>query len=444
MEFFYNKDILKNLAADAVSLAIKNGAHAAEADISESYGIEVEVRGGAMDGADMSREQGLSVTIYVNGGSGTATTGELSPSGIKTVVDKALTIARASAADPHAGLADKADLATEFPDLSLYHPWDITTDNAFTLACECEKAAWEASNTICRDKSEAAVSTSATQGAYANSHGFCAAESFTSHAIACSAIAEADGQMERDGWSETRRFFKHLPSPADIGKKAGDDAARRLGNKKIGNRRANVLFLPPSSHTLIYHIISAASGGALYHKTSWLAGKLNTAICAPHLSINERPHLPSEMRSAAFDGDGVATHERAIIKDGVWQGCFLSAYNARRLGMSNTGNAGGAHNLEVSGNIVAIDELMKMLGTGLMVTDLMGQGVNPVTGDYSRGAAGFWVENSEIVHPVSEITLAGNIMSMLESIPAIGDDIIRRGLARCGSILVPDLMIGGA
>lgn len=445
MEFTCEREALKNIAAEAVALAMKNGADAAEASASENTDMEVEVRGGKMEGTHMSHEQGLSVTVYVKGGEGAAGVGQLTAAAVKTAVEKALVIARQSAADPCAGLADKELMATdtEFADLSLYHPWDFSVDTAFARACACEESAWAAHPCINRQKSEASVSTGASQGAYANSHGFCAAEAATVHSLGCVAIAEKDGQMERDGWSESRRQMEQLPADSEIGQKAGTYAGRRLGGKKIATCRANVLFLAPASHSLIFHLLGAASGGALYHKTSWLLGRLEQPVCAPHLQIHERPRLPGEMRSANFDNDGVATCERIIVEDGVWRGCFLSAYSARRLNMRTTANAGGAHNLEVSGATLNQKDIMKALGTGLIVTDLMGQCINPVTGDYSRGATGFWVENGEIVHPVSEATVAGNLLEMLPNIVALGDDVMRHGLVKCGSILIPDLALGG-
>ncbi|MGU9951605.1 MAG: TldD/PmbA family protein [Gammaproteobacteria bacterium WSBS_2016_MAG_OTU1] len=443
MEFFHAQDKLKSLVADAVQQAMRKGADAADANASEGVNMEVESRGGKMDGMNISREQGLSVTVYVNGGEGATAVGEFSAAAIDTAVDKALSIARASAADKFAGLADKDTMAQEFPDLSLDHPCTISADEAFARARECEESAWAAHPSINRQKSEASFSTAAGQAAFANSHGFCAAEAATAYSLSCAAIAEKDGQMERDGWGETRRQESRMPTAADIGARAGEYAARRLGGKKIQSRRANVLFMAPVSHSLIYHIVGAASGSALYHKTSWLLDKMDQLICAPHIHITECPHLLGEMRSAVYDDEGAATKQRNIVENGKWCGRFLSSYSARRLGLQSTANAGGAHNLEVSGDVRPMDEMMKMLGDGLLVTDLMGQGVNAVTGDYSRGAAGFWVENGEIVHPVSEATIAGNLLQMLPSIAALGDDTMRRGLVKCGSILIPDMMLGG-
>jgi PmbA protein len=279
---------------------------------------------------------------------------------------------------------------------------------------------------------------------YANSHGFCEIEQETAHTISCTAIAEKDGQMERDGWSETRRQSSQLPLATAIGRDGGERAARRLGGKTIRAGRVNVLFQAPISHSLIYHLLGAASGGALYHKTSWLLNKLNEQVCAPHINISENPHLLGKMRSANYDNEGVATCPRTVVENGIWNGRFLSSYSARRLNTQTTGNAGGAHNLEVTGHTLNNVDMRQALGTGLIVTELMGQGVNSVNGDYSRGAAGFWVENGTIVHPVSEATIAGNLLQMLPTIVAIGDDAMNRGLVLCGSILIPNLTVGGA
>ena len=443
MEFFHSREILQTAAEDAVRRAMKNGADGAEAAASEHAGIEAESRGGKMDGANFSREQGLSVTVFAGGGEGAASVGELTPAAVRSAVEKALTIARRSAADPCAGLADKDAMATEFPDLALFHPREITAADAFALARECEEHARAANAAISSDKSEASFSAMISQDVYANSHGFCGYESSSAYSLGCAAVAEKNGQMERDGWNETRRDFNNLPSAAEIGEKAGKFAARRLGGKKIASCRANVLFLAPASHSLIRHIVGAASGGALYHKTSWLADKMESQICSPNISVAERPHLQGEMRSAAYDDEGAATSERMIVQNGIWRGRFLDSYSARRLGEKTTANAGGAHNLEVQGDALPMEKIMQMLGAGFVVSDLMGQGVNPATGDYSRGACGFWAEGGEIVHPVSEATIAGNLLQMLPSVAALGDDSIRRGLLKCGSLLIPDLMLGG-
>lgn len=444
MEFINSEERFFSLLADLLKTAKQGGADAAEAEISESVGFEATVRQQALENLDINRGQGLSLTVYINGKSGAVSTATLTDDSLRTLAERALAIARATSPDPHAGLADAALMATHLPDLQLFHPWDITPEDAVALAKRAEESSWAAHEAINRDKSDgAAVYTSRTLAAYANSHGFCAAEKTSVHSISCTAVAEKDGVMETDGWSETRRHADRLPPAEEIGAIAGKHAGRRLGGGKLADCRANVLFQAPAAHTLIHHFIGAASGGSLYRNTSFLLGKLGEKIFAPHINIRELPHLPGEIASCSYDDDGVATRDRTIICDGAWQECFLSAYSARRLGMQTTGNAGGVHNLEVSGNTLPAAELLGALGRGLLVTDLMGQGVNMVTGDYSRGVAGFWVEDGEIAYPVSEVTIAGNLLAMLPSIIAVGDDAMRRGTVKCGSMLVPDMVIGG-
>ena len=443
-DFANTPENLQSIAADIIDMAIKSGADMAEASAAESVGMELSVRRGALDEVDFGREQELSVTAYCNGGSGTATIGELSKQTMQEAVRRAVAIAKTSASDPYAGLAEKEEMATDMPDLDLFHPWQPSVEEALALALTTEESAFAVDGEINRDKSDgASVHTSAVLSAYANSRGFCAAERATSHTVSASALAERDGAMQQDGWSETRRNAANLPSATAIGKTAGERALRLLGGGKIGDGRANVLFQAPVSHSLIGHLVGAASGGALYRKASWLLDKFGEQILPANITIRECPRLQGEMRSAAYDGDGVATQTRDIVAAGTWCGRFLSAYSARRLGAKSTGNAGGAHNLEVDAALTPADNLPAMVGRGLIVTELMGQGVNSLTGDYSRGAAGFWVENGEIVYPVSEVTIAGNLHDMLGSIAAIGDDTIRRGLVKCGSLLLPDMTIGG-
>lgn len=444
-DFVNSADGLRDITAETVRLARAAGADMAEASAAESFGMEVSVRGGGLDGMDIGRSQGLSLTAYVGGAFGTANVGELTPAAMREAVERALVIARAAAPDEHAGLAEAELMATEFPELDLYHPWALSPDEAVELARRAEEAAWAADAAVSRDKNDgAALQTDAALSAYANSRGFCAAKRMTTHSLSVGVVAERDGDMQSDGWSEVRCDAVRLPSPEDIGAIAGRRAAERLGSKKLRARRAAVLFRESAARSLIGHFISAASGGALYRKMSWLCGRLGEQIFPPHINIRELPHLPGELHSDAYDDDGVATQARDVVAAGVWRGCFLSAYSARRMAMKTTGNAGGAHNLEVSGDTVAADDLPAMLGEGLIVTHLMGQGANGITGDYSRGAAGFWVENGEIVHPASEVTIAGNLSDMLASIAAVGDDAKWRGGAiKCGSLLLPDMALGG-
>lgn len=444
-DFINLPDDLRARAADAVAAAIKNGADQAEASLGESVSLEVGARRGALETMNINREQEFSITVYCRGGVGIANAGELSADAIADAVDKALTIARHSEPDKYAGLADLNLMTREVIDLDLYHPWAIDAATATEIARAGEAAALSAHPEISADKSEgAAVSSGASLEAYANSHGFCAAEKSSAHSFSCAALATRDGLMESDGWSETRRNADDLPTMESVGAKAGTLAGKRLGGGTIGDCRAPVLFQSPASHSLLGHFVGAASGGSLYRKTSWLLGKLGEAVWAPHISVLERPHILRGIRSAAFDDDGVAPRERRVVGDGEWRECFLSAYSARKLGMQTTANAGGHHNLQVvSGETARFDDLLRRMGTGLWVTDLMGQGANPITGDYSRAVAGFWVEGGEAVFPVSEVTVAGNLQTMLASVAAVGDDDAARGGVSCGSFLIPDMAIGG-
>lgn len=444
MEFINNEARFCSLIRELLDIAKQGGADAAEADISESCELSAAVRHQKLDNLEINRDQGLSLTVYVNGKSGSASTSTFTSEALRTLADRALAIARATSPDPHAGLADAALMATEMRDLQLYHPWELTPEEAIAIAKRAEEASWQAHPAVSREKSDgASAGTVRALSAYGNSHGFCAAERHTGHSISCTAVAEKDGAMETDGWGESRRNAQWLPAAEEIGAIAGQHAAQKLGGKKLGDCRAGVLFQAPASHTLIQHFLAAASGGALYRNTSFLLDKLGSKVFADHLTIRELPHLPGEHASGNYDGDGVATRERDVVRAGVWQGCFLSAYSARKLDMETTGNSGGAHNLEVSGHTATAADLPKMLGRGLIVTNLMGQGANITTGDYSRGITGFWVEGGEIVHPVSEVTIAGTLPAMLAGISAVGDDAMRRGKIKCGSLLIPDMVIGG-
>lgn len=443
-EFINHPDAMKTMVADAVAQARAAGVDAAQASVVESAAMNVGVRRGQLETLDIDREYELSLTVYCNGGTGAASIGEVSASALRELVERAVVIARLSQPDPHAGLADAELMATDFPDLSLFHPWSLAVDDAIALAKEGEEATFAAHPEISRSKSEgASVHSGVSLVAYANSHGFCAAEQLSSHTLACGALAIRDGQMERDGWSEAFRDAADLPPISEVGHKAGTLAARRLGGGKVGDQTVRVLFAAPSGHTLIRHFIAAARGGALYRKASWLVDALESPVFAPHMSIRELPHITKRHGSTAYDSEGVATRPRTVVQDGVWRECFLSAYSARRLGMQTTANAGGVHNIRVDAKRIPADRLLEELGTGVMVTDLMGQGVNEILGDYSRGAAGFWVENGEIAYPLSEITLAGNLRAMLPAIVGMGDDTMVRGSLECGSLLVEEMVLGG-
>ena len=446
-KLIHSEGALCELAELAIRHAKSKGADSAEARASENVGAEVRVRTGNLDGMESTRDFSLAVTAYVGGREGGASVGELTPQAAKEAAERAVSIARASAADPCAGLAE-ADLMADpksAPDLRLWSPWEISPEEMIEMAKAAEIESFGAGGAISREKGEGAgVSTECGRGAYANTHGFCAGREGTMHSIWCAALAERENEMERDDWSETNRCAEKLPSPEEIGRIAGERAARRLGARKISPQKVGVLFAPQVSHSLIGNLAGAASGGNLYRRTSWLEGMLGREICAEHLRIVERPLLPGEARSAAWDDEGVAAREREIVSGGCLRGYFLSAYSARKLGTRSTGNAGGCHNLDVSGRAPGAGGMLAELGRGLLVTELMGSGVSATTGDYSRGAAGFWVEGGEIAHPVSEATVAGNLKDMLRNIAAVDEsDAIRRGAILCGSILVGEMTAGG-
>ena len=438
---------LCGLAEDAIRHARAKGADAAESRAGESVGAEVRVRLGNLDGMETTRDFSLSVTAYVGGREGAASVGELNSEAAREAAERAVAIARASAADPCAGLAEAELMANpaEVPDLELWRPWEVSPEEMIAMAKAAEEESFAVGGKISREKGEGAgVSTECGRGAYANTHGFCASREGTTHSLWCAALAEGENEMERDDWSETNRDAAKLPAPETIGRTAGERALRRLGARKIAPQRGGVLFSPTVSHSLIGSVVAAASGGNLYRGTSWLRDMLGKEFCAEHLRIVERPLLPGELRSAGWDAEGVALREREIVSDGRLRGYFLSAYSARKLGAQTTGNAGGCHNLDVSGKGPGAKGMLAELGRGLLVTEMMGSGVSATTGDYSRGAAGFWVEDGAVAHPVSEVTVAGNLREMLRGVAAVDDaDAIRRGAILCGSVLVGEMTIGG-
>ena len=438
---------LCELAELAIRHARSKGADSAEARAGESVGAEVRVRCGNLDGLETTRDFSLAITAYKDGREGGASVGELSADAAREAAERAVAIARVSSADPCAGLAEAELMANpeSAPDLQLWRPWEISPEQMIEMAKAAEEASFAAHSSVSREKGEGAgVSTECGRDAYANTHGFCAAREGTHHSVWCAALAEGKDEMERDDWSETSRDAARLPSPQEVGGIAAERAARRLGARKIAPQRAPVLLAPQVSHSLIGNLVGAASGGNLYRRTSWLEGMLEREICAGHVRIAERPLLPGESRSAAWDAEGVGLSEREILSDGILRGYFLSAYSGRKLGMRTTGNAGGVHNLDVSGAAPGAGGMLAELGRGLLVTEMMGSGVSATTGDYSRGAAGFWVEGGEIAHPVSEVTVAGNLKEMLRGIVAVDDsDAIRRGAILCGSILLGEMTVGG-
>ncbi len=441
-EFTHSADVLRQIARDVLDYARERGATAAETEASEGFGQSVTVRRGEVETIEYNRDKGVGVSVYIGHQRGHASTSDFSAKALRDTVDAALSIARLTASDQFAGLADADLLATRFPELDLYHPWHIDVEQAIELARTCEDAAFAADSRVTNSEG-ASVSVQQSHFAYGNSNGFLAGYPSSRHSIVCSVIAGKDEEMQRDDWYTTARSAADLDSAAEVGARAGKRASRRVGARKVSTARVPVLFEAPVASGLLGHFVAAVSGGSLYRKSSFLLDSLGKPVFSANVQIHDRPHVAKGLASSPFDDEGVATQTRDIVKDGVLQGYFLGSYSARKLGLRSTGNAGGNHNLSMDSTDGNLPALLKNMGTGLLVTDLLGQGVNMVTGDYSRGAAGFWVENGEISHPVQEITVAGNLKDMFRNIVAIGSDVIVRGSRQSGSVLVEGMTVAG-
>ncbi len=439
--FSYSIETLSQVTRDILNQAKHSGASACEAEVSLGFGQNVSVRRGEVETIEYSRDKGLGVSVYFGQKRGHASTSDLAPEAIRDTVAAAVSIARYTASDEFAGLADEDLLAKEIPDLSLYHPWDLSVERAIDLAKECEAAAFAVDKRI-ENSEGASVSTQEALFMYGNSLGFLAGYPSSRHSVSCAVIAE-DGGMQRDYWYSSRRDASDLESAEAVGRKAGERTVRRLGARKIKTTECPVLFEAPIASGLIGHLVGAVSGSSLYRKSSFLLDSLGQPIFAPFVQIRELPHIPKGLASSPFDNEGVATHARDLVKDGVLQGYFLGSYSARKLGMASTGNAGGNHNLILESSGQDFAGLLKMMNTGLVVTELLGHGVNPVTGDYSRGAAGYWVENGVIQYPVEEVTIAGNLRDMFRHIAAVGTDVLVQGSKQCGSVLVEKMTVAG-
>jgi len=440
--FAYTLDSFRDIIEGVLRRAREKGASAAEADVSEGYGQSVTVRCGEVETIEYNHDKGLGVTVYIGKKKGYASTSDLSPKAIEDTIDAALSIARFTAEDEAAGLADPELIVRESRDLDLFHPWDISVEEAIELARACEAAAFRLDPRVTNSEG-ATVSAQQSQFIAGNTAGFLDGFRSSRHYISCAVIASEGDQMQRDDWYSSERCPADLAKAEAIGDYAGRRALARLRSRKISTREARVLFEAPVANGLLSHFVSAASGGSLYRKASFLLDSLGQQVFSPIVQIREEPHLPRGHASTYFDDDGVATQPRDVVKDGMLQGYFLSVYSARKLGMRTTGNAGGCHNLILAPGEHDFEGMLKQLGTGLLVTELMGQGINLVTGDYSRGAFGYWVENGEIQYPVEEITIAGNLRDMYRNILAVGNDTVVRGARRCGSILIDGMTIAG-
>lgn len=440
--FSYSPESLRGLAAQALDLATRAGATAAEAEVSEGSGLTVGVRNGELETIEHNRDKGIGITVYLGQRRGHASTSDFSGDALARAVEKAISIARYTAEDDCAGLADPDLLAKDIPDLDLFHPWGVSVEDAMELARACEASALAVDPRITNSEG-GSLSSQASHFIYANTLGFSGGYPSSRQSLSCAVIAEEDGAMQRDYWYTTARAAADMDAPDGVGRRAGERTVRRLNGRKLSTRQCPVLFEAPIATGLIASFVSAVSGGHLYRKSSFLLDSLGQQLFPDFFQLQERPFLPRGLSSSPFDSEGVATRDRDVVKDGVLQGYFLGSYSARKLGMKSTGNAGGNHNLIVPPTGEDFPALLKKMDTGLLVTELLGHGLNMVTGDYSRGAAGFWVENGVIAYPVEEITVAGNLRDMFMGIVALGTDVETRGSRRVGSVLIDRMTVAG-
>jgi len=437
---------LADLADDVVRRARAAGASQAEVSASVSTGLSVNVRLGEVETVERNRDRGFGLTVFFGQRKGSASTADLKPASIDATIAQACAIARYTEPDPCAGLADAALMQTDFPDLDLWHPWQLDVDRAIDIGREVEAAGRD--HDAITNSEGASVQCGDAIGVYANSHGFIGRERGTHHSVSCSLIAGQGDAMQRDGWYEYVRDAKAFPAFASIGGKAAGRAAARLGARKLSTRECAVLFAPEVARSLLGHLVSAVSGGSLYRRASFLLDHAGKPVLPSFVDVVEKPFLQRGHASSAFDAEGVATRESALVESGVLQRYVLGSYSARKLGLKTTGNAGGVHNLVVpagsmDGDVADFRGLLQRMGTGLLVTELIGQGISIITGDYSRGAAGFWVENGEIAYPVQEITIAGNLRGMFMDVQAIGSDVDPRSSILTGSILIGKMTVAG-
>jgi PmbA protein len=435
---------LKEIVQLALAEARRRGASECEVDASLNQGIAASVRLGEVDTVEYQRDRGLGITVYFGKRKGSASTADLAPGAVRDMVEKACSIARYTAEDDCAGLPDPETLARHIPDLDLDHPWPLAPDAAIQLALACE-AAGLAVDARLTNSEGASVTSQRDLRVHGNSLGFLAGFGSTSHSVSCVLLAEHEGDMQRDYWYSTVRDRKDLEDIESIGRRAGERAVARLHARKLSTRHAAVLFAPEMARGLIAHFLGAIRGSSQYRKSSFLLGAAGESVFPSFVQMQERPHIRKGLASSPFDDEGVATRDRDLVRAGVLEGYVMGSYSARKLQLKTTGNAGGVHNLIVSSTRAAptFAELLARMRTGLLVTELMGQGVNGVTGDYSRGASGFWVEDGSIAFPVHEITIAGNLRTMYRQILAVGSDVDRRGGLHTGSVLIEDMTIAG-
>jgi PmbA protein len=434
---------LEAIVASALDEARARGVDQAEVAVSHDIGLSATARMGDVEHLEYTNDRGIGITVYCGSRKGSASTSDISPDAIAEAVGKACTFATFTAEDKDAGLADAERMAADIPDLQLDHPWTLEATAAIDMAIACEAAALNFDKRITNSEG-ATVWTNRGARAYGNTHGFIGCYTKTGHGVSCAVLGEADGDMQRDYFYSAARDPADLDVVEEIGETAARRAVRRLGARKIATTKAPVLFTPELARGFVGHAMGAITGGAQYRRSSFLLDAAGEKIFPDFMNVEERPHIPKGMGSAPYDSEGVATWDRDIVSDGVLQGYILSSYSARRLGLETTANAGGAQNLIVPGNAENLETLLAEMGTGLLVEELIGHGVNSVTGDYSRGAVGQWVENGKIQFPVHEVTIAGNLRDLYSRIVAVGRDQDRRGGIRCGSLLVDGMTVAGS
>ncbi|MDD5392956.1 MAG: metalloprotease PmbA [Thiothrix sp.] len=430
------------MADHLLDAALAQGATAAELDIDKGTGLSVEVRMGQVDKLQYHRDQGINLTVYFGHRKGFASTGDFSPQALADTLDAACRIARYTSEDEFNGLADADQMASEFPKLDLYHPWELGADQAIDMALQAEAVAREHDKRIVNSEG-AGVDSYAGMALYANTHGFMGIRHSTRHSLSCSVVAQDGDSMQRDYWYSVSRVPSLLDSADTVGAEAAQRTVRRLNAHSLSTREAPVLFVPQVARGLIGHLIGAISGSSQYRKASFLLNSLGQQVFPDFVQLREDPFIRQALGSRAYDSEGVASRVRDIVRDGVIEEYFLGSYSARKLGMQTTGSASGASNLLLMDTGLSFVDLLQKMGTGLMVTELIGNGVNSITGDYSRGAVGYWIENGMIVHPVEEVTIASNLKDMFKGIVGIGDDVDERGSIRTGSILIDKMTIAG-
>ena len=435
-------DRMSDLARDLLARARAQGATQAEVSCDEDRGLNVNVRMGAVESVESTRDRSIGVTVYFGQRKGSATTADLRQESLEATVAQACAIARHTEDDPASGLADAGLMATDLREFDSWHPSTLDADEAVDLALACEAAGREADPRIANSDG-ASVSGGESVGVYANSHGFLGRDRNTYYSISCALIAGEGDAMQRDYWYSSGLAREDLESTAAIGRRAAERTLARMDPRSLATGEMPVLFQAEVARSLVGHLINAVSGSALYRRASFLLDSAGTAVLPEWCSIREQPFLMRGLRSSAFDAEGVATRESDLVRDGILQRYMLGSYSARKLGLQTTANAGGVYNLDVAANAGGLPDLIRGMGTGLLVTELMGQGVNAITGDYSRGAAGFYVENGQIAYPVDSITIAGNLREMLRNIEAIGTDVDPRSYIRMGSVLLGRMTVAG-